>query len=74
MNDLTVRLQLSATVEILSRLIDSQYNSLENMDDDEKRNLARACKLYQSLTGKKDKVGIEVTVEEQLDETVGLFI
>lgn len=68
------KLQLSTTVEILSRLIDSQCNSFENMDEDEIRNLARACKLYQNLTGKPDKIGIEVACEEKIDETVGLFV
>lgn len=71
--DLTDQLMFSITVEILSRLIDSQYNSVDNMDDEEKRNLAKACILYQRLTGKKDKNGIEFTINEMLDETVGLL-
>lgn len=78
MNDLTAKLQLSATVEILSKMINSQYAAFyadaDNLSEEEQITLAKACKLYKHFTGKKTFVGIETTVEEYLDTPVTLFI
>lgn len=76
--DLTAKLQQSVTVEILGKMINSQYNWFfadpSNLTDEEKENLVKACKLYRHYTGKKTFVGMEVDVEEHLDEPVILFI
>lgn len=78
MNDLTAKLQLSVTVEILSKMIKSQYDwyyaDPDNLTDDERETLVKACLLYEHYTGKKTFVAIKSVVSEKLDEPVTLFI
>lgn len=76
--NLTAKLQLSATVEILSKMIKSQYNWFyahpDNLTDEEKSTLVKACMLHEHYTGKKTFVAIKAAVSEKLDEPVSLFI
>lgn len=78
MNALTAKLQLSATVETLGHLINSQYNWFyadeSNLTEEEKSQLVKACMLYANLTGSRKFKGIECAVSEKLEEPINLFI
>lgn len=78
MNELTQKLQLAVTIEVLGKMINSQYNLFyadpELLSEEEQITLAKACKLYTHYTGKKNFSGIVSAVEEHLNTPVTLFI